>query len=407
MILQPASTARGYATGPRGYLPRTTVTERIAELAAPGGDAAGVLYVIDRLTQRTAGTEGQLHLLVEALLARGIPCHLLVLQSSDYLEREGFPCAWSSLESPSLAAPSTWTRMLAAGRRFRAQGFRIAHVFFNDASVVAPPMLRLAGLRTIISRRDMGFWYTPAYRWMLRVTGRFVDRCIANSQAVSDVTGQAEWLAPSVRTVIYNGIAGVPDTGDVPEPLASLRAQGRILAGVVANARPVKRLEDLVEALHRCAAAQPALDAVFIGGGDMAPVRARAARLGLDDRVHFLGRRADTDAVLRGLHIGVLCSESEGFSNALLEYMRAGLPAVCTDAGGNGEAVDHGRTGHLYRVGDVDALARHLATLAHDPQLRERLGRAAREVARDRFGLQPMVDAHLALYGELAPEVLA
>lgn len=360
----------------------------------------GVLFVIDIYEQRTAGTEGQLYLLAETLTQRGVPCHLLVLRRSSWLERGEFPCPWSSIDASSLAAPSTWLRMWRAVRRLRAEGFTVGHVYFNDASIIAPPCMKLAGMATIISRRDMGYWHTTGYLTALRLTNRFVDCCVSNSAAVSAITGQREWLGARRRRVIYNGLLPLP-TRSLPADLQPLRERGRLLAGIVANARPIKRLDDLLEAFGRIAADCPTLDLVFVGGGDTAPLARRAGELALSDRVHLLGRRDDAAAVMNALDIGVLCSESEGFSNAILEYMRAGLPVICTDTGGNAEAVEHAHNGLLYAVGEIGSLADALKRLALDANLRARYGADGQARIERRFSLERMIDDHLKLYAQL------
>ncbi|MDX5297634.1 MAG: glycosyltransferase family 4 protein, partial [Gammaproteobacteria bacterium] len=93
--------------------------------------------------------------------------------------------------------------------------------------------------------------------------------------------------------------------------------------------------------------------------------------------------------------------ESEGFSNAIIEYMQAGLPVVCTETGGNPEAITDGVTGRLYPVADVSALAACLEPLIRDESLRQRMGHAAQIEATRRFGIQAMLNAHLDLYQKL------
>ncbi len=374
----------------------------LASSDAPDAVPRRMLFLIDQFVDNTAGTEGQLFRLIEVLSARGCQCHLVVLKRSAFLEQGRLPCSWTVLGHDRLLSPRTWLALYRLGRRFRRQGFGLAQTFFNDMSVLAPPMLAATGIRTIISRRDMGFWYTPAYLAMLRLTRRFVAACAVNSEAVASVTARCERFPLSELAVIYNGLAP-PQPVDRPTDLEALKQRGRLICGLVANVRPIKRIGDLLEALARIAASEPALDLVIVGGGDQTPLREQAQGLGISDRVHLLGHRRDITACLAAFDMAALCSESEGFSNAIIEYMQAGLPVIGTEAGGNPEAIDHGRTGYLYPVGDVGALATHLAYLARDPQLRDTLGAQAAEDARQRFSIERMVNDHVALYRRLMP----
>lgn len=359
-----------------------------------------ILFVIDHFRNPHAGTEGQLFQLVKGLDRSRFTPHLLVFSDSDYLREQGFPCEYEVLGHSRLSSPSTWIALSRFARRFRSRGGRLAHVFFNDPSVICPPVFRSQGIKTLISRRDMGYWYTPAWRAVLMVTGRFVSAVITNSQAVSEVTARKELLSPKRIHVVYNGYEGREEAEAMPPDLAELKRKypEAVFAGLVANIRPIKRIQDAIEALgdrHRCSGN---VHLLVIGDGDPAELKKLAANLGVEDRVHLLGRRSDVKSCLKALDIALLCSESEGFSNSIVEYMQADLPVVCSDVGGNPEAVEHGETGYLYPCGDVAALAVCITKLAENKELRRSIGDQAGKVARERFGMEQMVSEHQHIY---------
>ncbi|HEY6193569.1 MAG TPA: glycosyltransferase [Candidatus Eisenbacteria bacterium] len=160
--------------------------------------------------------------------------------------------------------------------------------------------------------------------------------------------------------------------------------------------------------LHVLLDAMPAIEAplVIVGNGPMdRALRAQAARLGLDDRVHFVGPVSD-DVLLDHLAaagIGLLPSSTptEAFGLALVEYMAAGLPVVCTELGtGTSFVNQHGETGLVVRANDPGALADAVNRLLADRALRERMGRAGRERVRDRFTTEVMMRGMDCLYGE-------
>jgi glycosyltransferase involved in cell wall biosynthesis len=100
--------------------------------------------------------------------------------------------------------------------------------------------------------------------------------------------------------------------------------------------------------------------------------------------------------------IGLLASHTEGFSNSLIEGMAAGLPMIATAVGGNLDAIIHGETGILTPVLAPERLAVAILTLAHDADLRARLGAAARATAENRFSLDACVSAYERLWREMA-----
>ena len=110
-----------------------------------------------------------------------------------------------------------------------------------------------------------------------------------------------------------------------------------------------------------------------------------AAEQGVADLIHFAGETADVGYHLRNVDIGVLCSDREGLSNAILEYMADRLPVVATDTGGNRELVapDAGAAGS---GGDHVALAEALRRLVLDRDLRARMVAGHRRVRENFLG---------------------
>lgn len=362
-----------------------------------------ILFVIDHFRNPHAGTEGQLLQLVKGLDRSRFSPNLLVFSDSDYLREQAFPCEYEVLGYSRLSSIATWLALWRFARRFKAKGGRLAHVFFNDPSIICPPVFRSQGIKTIISRRDMGYWYTPAARAALICTGRFVSAVITNSRAVSAVTAEKELVAPNRIHVVYNGYERGSSHVELPSDLLTLRSRypGAVFAGLVANIRPIKRIQDAILAISDKYSGSAKVHLLIIGDGDPSELINQAKSVGVDERVHFFGRRSDVKACLKAVDIALLCSESEGFSNSIIEYMQADLPVVCSDVGGNPEAVKHGKTGYLYPCGDVDVLAEYLAKLADSEELRRSIGEEAGKVARGRFGMGRMVIEHQLIYQQI------
>jgi len=363
-----------------------------------------VLLVIDRLTNPHAGTEGQFILLIEQLQLAGVEVSALVLGNSEWLSKNKLSCPVSLIGSSSIKNPLNWINVFLCARAYKKRGYKLAHIFFNDASVICPPMFTLAGLKTLISRRDMGFWYSGLYRALLPITGKFVDGVLSNSHAVSKVTQTVEKISPQKLHVIYNGYNRMPcEFLPVPE-LECLTQSGAILLGLVANIRPIKRIEDPIRALATLYKEFPNVQLVIIGSGDASTLIGLADELGVAARVHFLGGRGDIPDCLEYLSAGLLCSESEGFSNAIIEYQYSGLPVICSYTGGNPEAVSHGVTGWLYPVGDIAALTLCLRELLQDLHAAKQMGLRAQAIARERYAVDKMTANHIELYRELLAE---
>lgn len=153
------------------------------------------------------------------------------------------------------------------------------------------------------------------------------------------------------------------------------------------------------ETLLRAAAHVPNARFILVGGGPLMDDSKRlASELGVADRVEFWGERWDVEAIYRDVQIFALATRYEAVSLVLSEAMRAGLPCVCSDVGGCGEALLDGVTGYLVPRGDWVRFAERLNQLVNDPALRQTMGRAGRERYANDFTLQRMGSETIQVY---------
>ena len=161
----------------------------------------------------------------------------------------------------------------------------------------------------------------------------------------------------------------------------------------VAQFRPGKKQEDLVEACALLAGQGYPVRLVLVGEGpERSRVRNAAEKAGMLDRVHFLGQLDDVRPALTACDIFALSSVAvETFSNAALEAMAMERPVVISDIGGAAEMVEEGVNGFLFPPGDVAALAEKLALMARDSELRGQMSLQARRVVQERFSFETML----------------
>ena len=358
--------------------------------------AGKVAFIADQIAHWNAGTERQMLLLGRGLTTAGWTVPLIVLRPSEASDDHRWPGEVTDTGIGSLASPGAWVEALRLALRLRRKGFRVAQLFFNDTSVLLPPFLRLCGIKVVIARRDMGFWYTPGQLRVLRFVRRAVSRVIANSRAVARRVCESEGFDSRDVEVIYNGLED-----DLIREAADVQTARDPIVGLVANVRPVKRVDDAVKAFAAIANDHQSAQLRVIGGGDPTALRALADDLGVTGRVVFTGRVAQPANEIAQFSMGLLTSESEGFSNAIMEYMVAGKPVICTDTGGNPELVEHGVNGFLCPVGDTEGMARCLGELLSDPEMRLQMGRRARQKVLSLCNRALMVERHAAVYEDL------
>ncbi len=166
----------------------------------------------------------------------------------------------------------------------------------------------------------------------------------------------------------------------------------------VSNFRPVKRLGDVIEVFDRVQKKVPSR-LLLMGDG---PERSRAEWLvnkkGLRKNVEFLGKVDRVNEKLSVADLMLMPSELESFGLAALEAMACEVPAVATAVGGVPEVIEHGRTGFLAQVGDVETMAKDaIAILSDEKRLRE-MGQLARWEAQSRFCTSKIIPEYEKFY---------
>lgn len=346
-----------------------------------------VMYLIDYYGNPYAGTEGQLLQLIQYLDRTRYEPTMAVLRDSEYIQKNMFPCPVSVLSISNLASINSVKKFVCFALKLRRQGYKLIHCYFNDSSLIAPFFMWLLGIHVIVSRRDMGFWYTFYNLAILRFLSIFVDCYVTNSQAVKYLISQREWIPQRKITVIYNGYVPLNEKSQIDTSIELLKLPSDApIVGIVANLRAIKRLDTLLEAFALVNKHHPDAYLVIVGDKNsveatkiLAKLTSLIHRLGIGERVIFTGRVEDPKLYIRQFTVSVLCSDSEGFSNSIIEYMQAGCPTVCTNTGGNSELIKDGFNGFLVPVGDFNTLAKRVIQLLSDKILACQLGEAGYE----------------------------
>jgi len=234
--------------------------------------------------------------------------------------------------------------------------------------------------------------------------GVLTDRLVAVSESEARLVATRAIVPEDRIVVIRNGIDLSPPSTGGPDLRAELGiGTGIPLIGFVGRLVPQKAPGLVVEAAALLARQGVEAMTVMIGAGPLSPEVDRAiADLSLADRVRPLGHLSHAANGIGQLDVLVLPSLYEGCPYAPLEAMRAGVPVVLSDATGNRDVVDHGRTGLLFPPGDAASLAGAVSLLFSDADLRHRLTTAARGRLAADFDVLDMAAATGRLYAEEA-----
>jgi glycosyltransferase involved in cell wall biosynthesis len=243
------------------------------------------------------------------------------------------------------------------------------------------------------------------YRALERGLARVSDALIGVSRATVDDLVRLRIADRSKFRVVPIGLDLEPFLNSSRAAGAAFRAEAgaaadETLLTFVGRLVHIKRVDILLRAFAR-ASPRGRMRLAIVGDGDLRPELERQAReLGIADRVWFAGYRDDMVAVAAAANIAVLSSDNEGTPVSLIEAAAAGKPAVSTNVGGVPDVVTP-ESGLLAPIGDSDALADAIASLAADDERAAAMGAQARAHVAGRFSIGRLVHDMDALYQEL------
>jgi glycosyltransferase involved in cell wall biosynthesis len=299
-----------------------------------------------------------------------------------------------------------WWRLVGVLKQLRSE---IVVTMLDFADTLGRPAARLAGCRALVTSIRARNLAKPSWqRWVDRKTIRWADKVVFNSRQVVDYARRHEGVLENQVVVIPNGVEDLFARSGALR--SSYRQQLRLLPettllGSVGRLYPQKNLSLL---LHACATLSTRRQWAILLLGD-GPERTRllslAGKLGLADRLIWLGSRDDIEGWLAAMDIFVHTANFEGMPNAVMEAMAMRLPVVATNVDGIRDLIEEGISGCLLPPDDINGFARRIGELIERPDLARRLAEKAHHDVLERFGMNRMIQAYDDLFQSLAPPV--
>ncbi|MFS1512378.1 N-acetyl-alpha-D-glucosaminyl L-malate synthase BshA [Chengkuizengella sp. SCS-71B] len=166
----------------------------------------------------------------------------------------------------------------------------------------------------------------------------------------------------------------------------------------ISNFRPVKRILDVLDIFYKVNQKIPS-KLLFVGEGpELSKVQCKAEKLGIEDRIIFLGKQDDVAQVLSLADVMLLPSEKESFGLVALEAMACGVPTIGSNAGGIPEVVTQGETGYLANIGDTNQMAEDAIKILCDPDLYDQFVNNGLERSRYYFCNNVITETYEKIY---------
>jgi len=292
----------------------------------------------------------------------------------------GIPEAMRRSPLARLQVPAMLARFCAAAAK-QARWADVIHANWLGAGIAGAAARMLSGTPMVLTLRgDDAYNIRDSLMW--RTVGKAVFRRCAAVTAVSENMPPIidPYLPARCRPAVAPAF-GVDSELFHPPAAGTPRHDGKSLRGLfVGNIVKAKGVDLLLKALAGCRSEWERFE--FIGAGpDADRMRALADELELGDSIVWTGRAAPQAVAerMRAADFFVLPSLSEGRPNVVMEAMASALPIIATRVGGIPHMLSDGQTGLLVPPGDVEGLTAAVTELCRSEELRDRLGRNARE----------------------------
>jgi N-acetyl-alpha-D-glucosaminyl L-malate synthase BshA len=291
-------------------------------------------------------------------------------------------------------------KMVEVARTHRLQIMHVHYAIpFAAAAILArqiAPELDLKVVTTLHGTDITLVGSTPSFKPVTQWSIEQSDAVTSVSRYLRDETYRQLALSREID-VVHNFID--PDRHKVRAPrcLPEPSSDQQLTLMHISNFRPVKRTEDVVRVFARVRE-RADVRLVLVGDGPEYPrTRELVETLGLQDSVRYVGVVDEVASLLKAADVLLLPSETESFGLVALEAMASGVPVVASDVGGLPEVVEHGVTGFLAPVGDVDAMAGYCMRLLEDCGDAKKFAAAARRRAAT-FGYASIVPQYERIY---------
>lgn len=288
----------------------------------------------------------------------------------------------------------------------------IVHTHTYKAGILGCWAAKLAGVPIIVHTPHGHVFYghfspvaTRCFMIIEKITASIIDRMVTLSEGERKDYIAFSVSKPDKMVTIHSGVdvtRFMKARVNIKDKKKSLGLNTKgLVVGTIGWLLPIKGPLYLLTAMEVIWQSHPEIQLVYVGKGELEQeLRAEAFRMGVSDRVTFLGWRDDIPEIMQVLDIFVLPSLNEGMGRVLVEAMAAGKPIVASNVGGIPDLVKDGQNGFLVKPGDVNGLSFAIEKLVDDKKMREELGKKGRAMAGN-YSVEKMVEKIDALYSSL------
>lgn len=359
-----------------------------------------ILYIIGGLG--SGGKERQLFYLLKNI-DKNVNVKLIVLSDNIfYKDIYRLPISLVVIERQTKYKLKTFRFLYREIKEFKPN---LIHSWDNAASILLSPYIIFSSVKFITSIRYAGVLKTTILNKLIKYfSHRISDKIVSNSRKGLEVENL---LTNKKSEVIYNGLDTIAFDSEFNGNNKSLNNLHVYETKVVMVGRfdSAKDYITLIRASKILSQSYSNVCFILVGDGPNRLNSEIEAGFYLNNGIYFLGSRVDVAAILSEMNIGVLLNNTnghaEGISNAIMEYMAAGLPVIATDAGGTPELVENNVSGFLVPPFNENIVAQKIMWLIENHEESKKMGLNGRKIIENKFSINKMVASYIKLYNNL------
>lgn len=236
---------------------------------------------------------------------------------------------------------------------------------------------------------------------------------LKNSDVVTSVSNNMAEEAMAVyglkeKPIVINNFVDVKPLVNPPEDLREIFGTNKAkIITHISNFRAIKRIEDVIKIFAKIIKKIDAKLLLIGDGPEQKKAYRMVARLGLLNRVHFLGLQSSIIKLLSITDLFLLPSEKENFSLSALEAMSCGVPVVATKVGGMPEMIKSNVNGFLAEIGDIDLMAKYSIDLLSDNILYQKISNNAKKKVEKYFTPEKIIPQYEKVYSKVIKKIQA
>jgi len=371
------------------------------------GKNINVLYLVDEINyDELGGSERQFMALHKEIKRSDINPFIFFLRSSDVANSTVWKNKPGVIDFKSFKSLSSWKGLGRIFSCIRKNRIKLVHTLLIDSTLLGAVIKIIKpSIKVISCQRNMGYLHTGILKKLISISYRLSSAVIVNSTMIRHELINSYGVNKKSITVINNIFEErEPDINYSDNEFIQLRKKHKFIAIIVSNPKRIKGFYELIDAAKDIKGAVDIAFVILGAGAGYDDALLTVKNNNLCDSVYLPGFKTEIGYYLKHADLAILPSLSEGFSNALIEYIYYGVPTIATNVGGNSEALADGLYGLLIPPGSAKEISAAIIKLLNNYNEYDLAARRGMDESKQKYTAEACLHKHHLLYNRVINE---